>query len=112
MRKNEYHSLEEFKSQYTGIWDPSEGHWYGLDFIYKGVEYRFNTGSMYAAENTVLPDGRKAEFGLYRKTDGSPEYSLLAEFATIEDALDSTCIDGIVFREIIMDPDTELIGQD
>lgn len=31
MRKNDYTSIEEFTSQYTGIWAPSEGHWYGLD---------------------------------------------------------------------------------
>ena len=36
MRKNEYTSLEEFTSQYVGEWGPSDGHWFGLDFEYKG----------------------------------------------------------------------------
>ena len=115
MRKNEYNSLEEFKAQYTGVWNPSEGHWFGLDFIYKGKEYRFNTGSMYSESNTILEDGREASFGLYKKNNASQsgnEYTLLAEFATIEEALSSTCIDGIRFDEIIKDPDTELVGQD
>ena len=90
MRKNEYNSLEEFKAQYTGVWDPSDGHWFGLDFIYKGKEYRFNTGSMYSESNTILEDGREASFGLYKKNNASQsgnEYTLLAEFATIEEAL-------------------------
>ena len=65
MRKNEYTSLDQFTSQYTGEWSPSEGHWYGLDFLYKGKEYRFNTGSMFNSENTILKDGREAVFGLY-----------------------------------------------
>lgn len=115
MRKNEYHSLEEFKSQYIGVWEPSDGHWFGLDFSYRGVEYRFNTGSMYGMNNTILADGREAVFGLYRKnTDRRAEtgYLLLEEFATMDDALRSRCIEGVPFGEVIMDDDTELLGQD
>ncbi len=115
MRKNEYVSLDEFRSQYIGVWAPSEGHWLGLDFSYKGNEYRFQTGSMYAAENTILPDGRTAVYGLYHKNNGvksSQAYDLLAEFATMDDVLVSTCIDGRPFDEVIMDDDTELLGQD
>ena len=54
MRKNEYTSLDQFTSQYTGEWSPSEGHWYGLDFLYKGKEYKFNTGSMFNSENVKV----------------------------------------------------------
>ena len=39
MRINEYNSLEEFTSQYIGEWGPSDGHWLGLDFIFRGNEY-------------------------------------------------------------------------
>lgn len=67
MRKNEYTSLDQFTSQYTGEWNPSEGHWLGLDFIWHGNVYRFQTGSMYNSNNTILPDGREAIFGLYKK---------------------------------------------
>ena len=87
----------------------------GLDFIFRGNEYRFNTGSMYEEHNTLLPDGREAIFGLYkknqRKKDGK-DYTLLEEFACMEDVLKSTCIEGIEFSKIIMDDDTELVGQD
>ena len=115
MRINEYNSLEEFTSQYIGIWGPSDGHWFGLDFIYKGTEYRFNTGSMYEQNDTILPDGREALFGIYRKNPekiNGKDYTLLEEFASMDDALESTCIDGVKFKEIIMDDNTELVGQD
>jgi len=112
MRKNEYNTIEEFKSQYTGVWEPSEGHWFGLDFSFNGKEYRLNTGSMFNKQNTILPNGKEAVFGLYQKTDESGGYSLLEEFATIDDVLASTCIEGIEFRQIIMADETELLGQD
>ena len=115
MRKNEFNSLEEFTSQYIGVWGPSDGHWFGLDFSYNGTEYRFNTGSIYEKQETILPNGKEALFGLYRK-DSNPKakrkYIVLEEFADMEDALNSTCIEGIAFRNVIMDDNTEILGQD
>ena len=49
---------EQFLSQYTGEWSPSDGHWFGLDFGWRGQEYRFQTDSMYHPANTVLPQCR------------------------------------------------------
>ena len=115
MRKNEYNKLEDFTSQYIGEWAPSDGHWFGLDFSYNNVEYRFNTGSMYEPANSILTDGREAVFGIYRKESNSKakkEYTLLEEFADMESVLESTCIEGIPFRLVIMDDDTKLLGQD
>lgn len=115
MRKNEYESLEQFISQYTGEWNPSEGHWFGLDFLYSGTIYRFNTGSMYE-DNAVLPDGREVLFTIYQKTDLPAKkqhaYKLLGEYAEMEDVLESLVIDNRPFKEVIMDDNTELIGQD
>ena len=68
MRKNEYESLEQFTSQYVGEWNPSGGHWFGLDFMYRGKEYRFHTGCMYD-EPVLLPDGKEVLFSLYRKKE-------------------------------------------
>lgn len=115
MRKNEFNSLEDFTSQYTGVWAPSEGHWFGLDFSYNGIEYRFNTGSMYEEKNSILPNGKEAIFGIYRKSNNpklKKDYVLLEEFSNMEDALNSTCIDDVAFRDIITDAKTELLGQD
>jgi hypothetical protein len=110
-----YESIEEFKSQYIGEWSPSDEHWLGLDFEYNGVEYRFQTYPMYTEEITVLPDGREAIYGLYKKnndTNQEHEYTLLDEFATTDEALESACIDGIKFSTILMDDKTEITGQD
>lgn len=116
MRKNEFTSLDQFTSQYIGEWNPSEGHWLGLDFIWHGFEFRFQTGSMYNPENTILPDGREAVFGLYRKRDpedsAEQEYELLGEYADMQEVLRSQVVGGIPFAEVIVDDSTELIGQD
>ena len=115
MRKNEFNSLDEFKSQYVGIWAPSEGHWLGLDFAYNGKVYRLSTGPMYAQESTVMADGREVIFCVYRQNmdnESGQEFVLLGAFAGMEDLLESTCIDGIAFSIVIMDDNTELLGQD
>ncbi len=70
---------------------------------------------MYEKEDTILPDGRVALFGLYRK-DSNPKakkkYILLEEFADMNGALNSTCIEGVAFKNVIMDDNTEILGQD
>ena len=109
MRKNEYTSLEEFTSQYVGEWGPSDGHWFGLDFEYKGEEYRLHTWNMYANEKDAL-------FGLHhrKKEAGKSEhqYELLGKYDSIEELLESRVIGSRPFREVIMDDDTVLLGQD
>lgn len=115
MRKNEYNSLDEFTSEYIGEWGPIYDHYLGLDFFYRGQEYRFHTGSMYEPNNTILEDGREAMFGLYKRVpdvNDEPTYVLLQEFATMDDVLKSTCIGGVPFSEVIMDDDTVLLGKD
>lgn len=112
MRKNEYNTLKEFTSQYIGEWNPSEGHWYGLDFSYLGNEYRFHTGTMYAGEDDVLEDRREVLFGLYKKLSNSNKYELLAQFATMDDLLESNVIEDTPFKIVIMADETELLGQD
>ena len=115
MRINEYNKLEEFTSEYIGIWNPSEGHWFGLDFKYNGVIYRLHTGSMYHQDNTVLKDGRTALFGLYKLSDSTNaefNYTILGEYADMNDLLDSTDIDNRRFKDIIMDDYTEIMGKD
>ena len=67
---------------------------------------------MYKNENEYLPDGREVLFGLYRKNTNNNKYTLLEQFATMEDVLKSRCIENTLFKEVIMDDDTELLGQD
>ncbi len=116
MRVNEYNTLDEFINEYTGIWDPSEGHWFGLDFKYDGVVYRLNTGSMYNESNTILLDGRTAIYGLYQSADKAKEndrkFVLLGEYADMNDLLESEVIQNQKFSEIIMNDSTEILGKD
>lgn len=119
MRKNEYNSLDEFLSQYIGVWAPSDGHWYGLDFLYNGVEYRLNTGTMYDEKDKIDDSEKVIRFGLYRKTNKKDPkhadiylYELLDEKESVVALLDSVVIEGIPFRDIIMADETELLGQD
>lgn len=113
MRKNEYKSLSEFKSQYIGEWNPSEGKWLGLDFIYKSYDYRLQIGSMFEEKNTILEDGREAMFSLYKMTSPKDlKYELLGEYADMDDLLKTKVIDDSLFEEIIMADETELVGQD
>lgn len=116
MRINEYKSIDEFKSEFTGEWSPSNGHWYGLDFRYNGVVYRLNTGSMYNEIDTILEDGSIALFGVYqKKTDDdetSQEYILLGEYSDMNTLLEARCIGGREFKEVIMDDSTQILGKD
>ena len=86
------------------------GHWFGLDFGWRGQEYRFQTDSMYHPANTVLPDGREARFGVYKK-EGSA-YALIGEYATPQEALAQCRIQGMPLGDILEDESTELLGQD
>ena len=108
--KNEYTSCDQFLSQYIGEWSPSEGHWLGLDFCWKGQAYRFQTDSMYNAENTILSDGREARFGVYKKIGNM--YELIGEYATPREALEQCRIGDALLGDIIIDESTELLGQD
>lgn len=112
MRKNEFNTLNDFTSQYTGEWNPSESHWFGLDFSYHGKEYRFHTEAMHQEFDTILSDGRVALFGLYSKNLETNDYDLLEEFATMDDVLKSTVIENTPFQDVIIDAETELLGQD
>ena len=105
-------SIHDFTSQYNGVYSPLEGHWFGLNFRYNGENYRLNTWSASNRNLTVLPDGRTARFGLLKDVSDGKRYTLLGEYASIEDVLFSTVIDNTPFSSIITDNTTELISQD
>ena len=115
MRINEYSSLEEFTSQFTGEWSPSDEHWFGLEFQYGGITYRLHTGLMYKEDPKFDVFGRDVLFGLYRSEqplNGESMFVRLASFASMEDLLDYAGIADRPFREIIMDDATEILGKD
>ena len=116
MRVNEYQTLEAFTSEYNGVWAPSDGHWFGLEFSYKGQDYRLHTGQMFLEDPDYTDDGREVLFGLYamkgKKSCKDTEFVRMASFASMEDLLKYTGIDNRPFREVIMDDDTKLTGKD
>jgi len=106
---NGFKTIEEFLSQYVGIWDPSNNHWLGLDFAYDGKEYRFHTGDMYLLNDTNSNENQ-IKFGLYVKSNG--KYVLLYESESMQNIIESKVIDGKSFKEIITSENTILQGQD
>lgn len=118
MRKNEYDNIEQLKSQYIGVWGPSDGHWFGLDFLYHGKEYRIHTGTMYGDDDNVV-NGIVKKFGLYLKTNEPDEkypdickYILLYEYQSFEELLQNAMIVNVPLEIAIMDDNTEMLGQD
>ena len=118
MRKNEYENIEQLKSQYVGVWGPSDGHWFGLDFMFHGQEYRIHAGTMYGNKDNIENNVVK-QFGLYLKTNEPDErfpdickYVLLYEFKSFDELLKNAIIDGTPLEIAIMDDDTEMLGQD
>ena len=83
--------------------------------MYRGKEYRFHTGCMYD-EPVLLPDGKEVLFSLYRKKEciasDKREYELLGAYSDMSEVLGSMVIQGRPFKEVIMDDNTELLGQD
>ena len=65
---------------------------------------------------TILAEGDVAIFGGDRfsaiKDSKGHEYSLIGEYSDMENLLNNCTIDGIKFRDIIMDDNTQMIGKD
>ena len=115
MRVNEYNSLNEFTSEFIGVWGPSDNHWFGLDFEYRGTVYRLHTGPMRRDDPRQDSCGSEILFGLYKvqpQPNGQDDFLLLASFAAMEDLLCYSGIDGREFREVIMDDSTRILGKD
>jgi len=104
----------DFLAQYKGEWAPSDGLWLGLDFSFDGCEYRFQTESMYTAQNLILPDGREACFYMYKKVKNASGtcYELLCAFATTTEVVDECVINGKTFGQMLDENAIELLGQD
>jgi len=113
MSQNEFRKVDDFTSQYTGKWSPFDNQWFGLDFSYRGIKYRFQTWSKNNKNISVLPDGRKAVFCLMKNISiNGRRYIKLGEYATMREVLISTVIERIPFGEIIIAEETNVISKD
>ena len=113
-RYGRYLSVEQFKSEFTGVWSPSDNLWTALDFTYGEKGYRLDTGWMYGSEPKKTRDGKDAVFYVYDKTekygwcDDDPDKPLFVFhdcYATIDDVLEKFTIDGKKFKDIILEDD-------
>ena len=64
----------------------------------------------------MYEDEKDALFSLYHKKEeinhNEKEYELLGQFESMNALLDNTFLNNTQFRDVIMDDDTELLGQD
>lgn len=64
----------------------------------------------------MYEDEEDKMFNLYLKKEDSEsankEYELIGQYESMDELLNARVINNILFRDVIMDDDTELIGQD
>ena len=121
MRLNEYKCLDDFVNEYDGKHEKGDEFHIGLDFKYKGIEYRMchephdrryhvttQTASEYCEVKQVLHFEPNPRFPWL---DYSDVY-LIGTYDTIDDLLDAECIDNRPFRDVIMDDGTVMLGKD
>lgn len=113
-----YTSVEQFKSEFTGVWSPSDNLWTAIDFTFGDKGYRMDTGRMYNTEPEKTKDGEGAVFYIYNKRekyewyDGNPKNPLFIYdscYATLDDVLEKFKIDGRKFKDIILDDDFGIV---
>lgn len=111
MRINEFNSLQEFIDQYDGTRSHGDEFYMGLDFIYKGKQYRVCREPL---NNDFFFVYHVRDLGRVNPEYGNEEYDfeILATYQTMEELLKGTCIDSRLFRDVIMDDATEMIGKD
>lgn len=122
MRRNEYDNLEQFVYEYAhgrNLYADGGPQYMGIEFRYHDKFYRMCREPLSEDEMIRLPDGR---FGRYdvmqmrcsksRQYPQCEEFILIGWYADLDDVLDNCIIDGISFRDVITDADTEILGKD
>ena len=117
MRKNEYHSLQEFVEEYDGKEYKDQQSFIGIEFTYNNVYYRMCREPFPPDAFPILPDGRKGRYRvvIVHWKDGwlsDFEYELIGWYATLDDLLNICMIQGRPFAEVIMDDATKIISKD
>ncbi len=113
-RYGRYTSVEQFKSEFTGVWNPSNNQWTAIDFTYGEKGYRLDTGCIYGTEPKKTMNGEDATFYVYSKREkygwndddkNNPLFIFDSCYASIDDVLEKFEIDGKKFKDIILDTD-------
>lgn len=122
MRRNDYKSLEDFIGEYSGIRSDKYDIVYGLDFRYKGKLYRMTMDQMEPENVRLIFENRKnKKLGKYEvalvdsnlKTEFQyKNYHFIGWYDDINDLLENCFIEGVKFKDAIMDDDTIIEGKD
>lgn len=122
MRINEYNSLDEFIYEYdsgrASSKSDTEGRKFmGIEFSYKGVYYRVCREPIIddTTPIEVKEDGRYNITIMHCKKFGYPiadNFESIGWYDDIYELLEKCIIDGVKFKEIIMDDSTEILSKD
>lgn len=122
MRKNDYNSLDEFIGEYCGIRSEKYDILYGLDFRYNGKLYRMTMDQMEPDNiRKIFEKKLNKKLGKYEVALVDPnsisnyqfnEYQFIGWYDDIYDLLENYYIDGIKFKDVIMDNNTIIEGKD
>ena len=119
MRINEYESFEKFYDEYNYERDIFNEHYTGIEFIYNHKMFRLSRDYdddekrvRYFTWQIELDE--TGEDPVIVKENGFPSYVLtrLKIYENLDDALDNWYIDGVKFREVIMDDNTIISSKD
>lgn len=122
MRKNDYKSINEFIGEYSGKRNDKYNKLYGLDFKFNGKLYRMTMDQMepddvrQKFESKLKRKLGKYEVALVDTNIDSDfrfnEYHFIGWYDDIYDLLENCFIDGIKFKDVIMNDDTIIEGKD
>lgn len=97
-----YDSLDEFIKEYSSTYDPNVENSRGIDFSYKGVDYRI------CREYDEV-------FYIYKVYDDDKNlvFNIISICNSMEELLENTSIANVKFREIVMDEEnTRIYGKE
>lgn len=86
-----------------------------IEFVYKGETYRINNEYLTPTFAYRVPGVKFMVFLVHFKwVDGwcDADYDTIGEYSSMDDLLEKCKIDGVLLREIIVDPNTEIVTQD
>ncbi len=115
MRINEYTGLEEFIYEYDSGRRPSTEtqprKFMGIEFLYRGVYYRM---CHEPAENEGAPRFYYV-YVMHCELRGYPaadRFEVIGHYEKLFDLLNTFQIDGVPFKEVIMDGNTKILSKD
>lgn len=123
MKQNIYNSLDEFIDEYaygkSFSWqnDDKKQRFMGIDFSYKGIVYRMCREPGEDNEMPRLNEGKVGRYATYimhnlMKNEKDDSQILLGWYCNLNDVLENWVIDGRKFKDVIMDENTTIEGQD